>query len=31
MGPDGQFRTALAYDLTPERTAELIRGAMRDR
>ena len=25
MGPDGQFRSALAHDLGPERSAELIR------
>lgn len=27
MGPDGQFRTALAQDLGPKRTIELIRNA----
>jgi protein SCO1/2 len=28
MGPDGQFRSALAHDLGPERSAELIRRVM---
>lgn len=28
MGPDGRFRSALAHDLGPERSAELIRRVM---
>ena len=28
MGPDGRFRSALAHDLGPERSAEVIRRAM---
>jgi protein SCO1/2 len=28
MGPDGQFRSALAHDLGPEPSAELIRRVM---
>ena len=28
MGPDGQFRRAIAHDLGPDRSAELIRRAM---
>jgi protein SCO1/2 len=28
MGPDGQFRSAIAHDLGPDRSAELIRRAM---
>ena len=28
MGPDGQFRSAVAHDLGPERTAKLIENAM---
>ncbi len=28
MGPDGQFRSALAHDLGPERSAQLIRRVM---
>jgi protein SCO1/2 len=28
MGPDGQFRSAIAHDLGPERLAELIRRVM---
>ena len=28
MGPDGKFRSALAGDLSPERSAEVIRRAM---
>jgi protein SCO1 len=28
MGPDGQFRSAIAHDLGPERSAELIRRVM---
>jgi protein SCO1/2 len=28
MGPDGQFRSAIAHDLGPDKSAELIRRAM---
>ncbi|RZJ95601.1 MAG: SCO family protein [Brevundimonas sp.] len=28
MGPDGQFRTAIAHDLDPDRSADLLRKAM---
>jgi len=29
MGPDGRFRSALAYDLGPDRSAQLIEAVMR--
>ncbi|KQS57602.1 photosynthetic protein synthase I [Brevundimonas sp. Leaf363] len=28
MGPDGQFRTAIAHDLDPDRSADVLRKAM---
>ena len=29
MGPDGKYRSALAYDLGPERSAQLIERVMK--